>query len=82
MFREMGCRRSEHSGGVIQCPPDSRDLPLLKQEGTGGWSIDQSVYICKYWRRKMEEVGAEQRSAHDTPECVDVYILDQEVGAQ
>jgi hypothetical protein len=38
--------------------------------------------MCKCWRRRVKQVGAEQRSAHDSPESVDVYILEQEVGAQ
>jgi hypothetical protein len=34
VLRERGCRRSEDSGGVNQCTPDSIDLSLLKQECT------------------------------------------------
>jgi hypothetical protein len=29
--------------------------------------------MCKCWRRRVEEVGAKQRSAHDALE--DVYVI-------
>jgi hypothetical protein len=34
-----GCRRSDHSGEVKLCTPDSGDMSLSNQEGVWDWTI-------------------------------------------